>query len=165
MPSAIIRTICAFTEFCYLVHHHVIDESVLHKIEDALSRFHEYHKAFRAGDNPVMTSFLLPRQHAAKHYATLIRLFSTPNGLCSSITECKHIKAVKEPYQRSNKYQALGQMLLTNQWLNKLVTSHVDFMEWGILDESCLTVAILSLGISLSCLMFLLYSLILSFCY
>jgi hypothetical protein len=42
--------------------------------------------------------FALPRQHALVHYLMLIRLFGLPNGLCSSITESKHIKAVKQPW-------------------------------------------------------------------
>jgi len=50
----------------------------------------------------------------------MIQLFGAPNGLCSSITESKHIKAIKEPWRRSNWYEALEQMLLSNQHLNKL---------------------------------------------
>jgi len=33
------------------------------------------------------------------------------NGLCSSITELKHIKAVKEPWCQSSQYKALIKML------------------------------------------------------
>ena len=58
-----------------------------------------------------------------KHYPHLIRQFGAPNGLCSSITESKHIKAVKRPYRRTNRFQALGQMLLINQRLNKLTVA------------------------------------------
>ncbi|KAJ6561324.1 hypothetical protein B0H10DRAFT_1820370 [Mycena sp. CBHHK59/15] len=50
----------------------------------------------------------------------MTQLFASPNGLCSSITESKHIKAVKEPWQRSSHYKALAQMLLTLQRLDKL---------------------------------------------
>ena len=39
----------------------------------------------------------------------LIPQFGAPGGLCSSITESKHIKAVKVPWQMSNCYNALGQ--------------------------------------------------------
>ena len=61
-----------------------------------------------------------------------------PNGLCSSITESKHIKAVKEPWRCSGRHEALGQMLLTNQQLDKLAVSHVDFRDQGMLDGTCL---------------------------
>jgi hypothetical protein len=68
---------------------------------------------------------------------SLIRAFGAPNGLCSSITESKHIKAVKEPWRRSNRYDALGQMLLTNQRLDKLAAARVDFNARGMLKGTC----------------------------
>ena len=78
------------------------------------------------------------------HYSRLIRMFGAPNGLCSSITESKHIKAVKEPWRRSNRYNALGQMLLTNQRLDKLAAARVDFTSRGMLNGTCLHDAILA---------------------
>ncbi|KAF9234884.1 hypothetical protein BU15DRAFT_89804 [Melanogaster broomeanus] len=110
----------------------------LEQIEDALRRFHLYREAFKTGDDPIVTTFSLPRQHSAKHYPALIRLFGAPNGLCSSITECKHIKAVKEPYRQSSKYEALGQMLLTNQRLDKIAASRIDFLSRGMLEGTSL---------------------------
>ena len=86
-----------------------------------------------------------------KHYPTLICLWGVPNGLCSSLMECKHIKAVKEPWQRSSKFEALGQILLTNQHLDKLAASHVNFESRGMLDQSCLLIAISSIGEFLFC--------------
>jgi len=90
-------------------------------------------------------TFSLPRQHTAKHYPELIRLFGAPNGLCSSITECKHIKAIKEPYRRSNRYNAIGQMLLTNQCLDKLASCRADFANRGMLEGTCLSATLQSL--------------------
>jgi hypothetical protein len=76
---------------------------------------------------------------AIKHYYQLIRMFGAPNGLCSSITESKHIKAVKEPWHCSNRYKALGQMLTTNYWLDKLAVARVDFTDHGMLNGTCLS--------------------------
>ncbi|KAF8232057.1 hypothetical protein L208DRAFT_1274100, partial [Tricholoma matsutake] len=59
--------------------------------------------------------------------------FGAPNGLCSSITESQHIKAVKNPWCQSSKFEVLGQMLLTNQCLDKLTASEADFIECGML--------------------------------
>jgi len=56
--------------------------------------------------------------------APSIQLFGSPNGLCSSITESKHIKAVKEPWRRSNRYKALKQMLRTILRTEKLAALH-----------------------------------------
>ncbi|KAL6305520.1 hypothetical protein BKA93DRAFT_816905 [Sparassis latifolia] len=66
--------------------------------------------------------------------------YGAPNGLCSSITEAKHIKAIKEPWRRSNRYNALGQMLLTNQHLDNLAVSRM-------LQGTCLSEALLALEI------------------
>ncbi|KIJ62072.1 hypothetical protein HYDPIDRAFT_95108 [Hydnomerulius pinastri MD-312] len=145
VPSEIVRTFRAFLEFCYSVRRYNITEKHLKDIEDALQRFHHYREFFKTGDFPVVTTFSLPRQHSAKHYPALIRLFGAPNGLCSSITECKHIKAVKEPYCRSSKYQALGQMLLTNQRLDKIAASRADFRSRGMLEGTCLSAVFKSL--------------------
>jgi len=72
-----------------------------------------------------------------KHYTRQICQFGAPNGLCSSITESKHIKAVKEPYHHTNYHNALGQILLYNQRLDKLAATHADFQEQGMLKGTC----------------------------
>jgi hypothetical protein len=86
----------------------------------------------------------------------LLHAYGAPNGLCSSITESKHITAVKKPWRWSSHYKALGQMLLINQRLDKLAATHVDFANQGMLDGTCLSkelkligVPILSSGVSL----------------
>jgi hypothetical protein len=76
----------------------------------------------------------LPRQHSLIHYRRLIQMFGAPNGLCSSITESKHIKAVKKPWRRSSRNHALGQILLTNQRLDKLAAARVDFTARGMMQ-------------------------------
>ncbi|KAG2044014.1 hypothetical protein BDR03DRAFT_930774 [Suillus americanus] len=127
VPVDMVRTFRAFLEFCYLVRRSIITEKTLEQIHEALNRFYQYQKFFEALD--VVSTFSLPRQHSLQHYILLIRLFGAPNGLCSSITEAKHIKAVKEPWRRSSRYNALGQMLVTNQRLNKLAALHADFTQ------------------------------------
>ena len=129
-------TVRAFLEFCYLVRRNVIDEKALNQIQEALGRFYQYHEIFK--DTNIVNSFSLPQQHSMKHYIDMIRLFGAPNGLCSSITESKHIKAVKEPYRRSNHNQPLGQMLLTNQRLDKLAAARSDFTVRGMLNSPIL---------------------------
>ncbi|KAG1766034.1 hypothetical protein EV702DRAFT_1182386 [Suillus placidus] len=86
----VVHAFRALLEFCYLVRRNVF-------------------KTTR-----VVTTFSLPRQHSMSHYVYLIRLFGALNGLCSSITESKHVKAIKEPWRCSSRCKALGQMLPTN---------------------------------------------------
>ena len=145
VPSYVLRTFRAFLEFCYIARHDIINEDTLTELKDALTRFHHYRTIFEdIGIRPE--GFALPRQHSLDHYAALIRLFGAPNGLCSSITESKHIVAIKKPWRRSNRYKALGQMLLTNQRLDKLAASHVDFENRGMLDGTCLSDALKLIG-------------------
>ncbi|KAG1786219.1 uncharacterized protein HD556DRAFT_1434810 [Suillus plorans] len=140
VPQDVVRTFSAFLEFCYTVRREALTEDDLVKLQDALDRFHQYRGIFKT--TGVVSTFSLPRQHSLCHYILLIRLFGAPNGLCSSITESKHIKAVKEPWRRSSRFDALGQMLLTNQHLDKLAAAHVDFEACGMLHGSCLSNAL-----------------------
>jgi hypothetical protein len=133
-----VQAMRAFLEFCYIARRDIHDTNSLSALDDALQRFHLYREIFRTeGVRP--DGFNLPRQHSLIHYAKLIRAFGAPNGLCSSITESKHIKAVKEPWRRSSRFEALKQMLLTNQRLEKLGAARVDFAERGMLHGTCLS--------------------------
>jgi len=118
-------------EFCYLARRSVIDEDDLVAIDNAVANFHRDREIF---DDVRPDGYSLPRQHSLVHYTLMIREFGAPNGLCSSITESKHIiKAVKEPWRPSSHFDALGQMILTNQRLDKLAAVRVDFKARGML--------------------------------
>ena len=120
-------------EFCYLVRRSVLDDNDLDAIDTAVADFHRDRVAF----NEIRPDgYSLPRQHSLVHYRFLIQEFGAPNGLCSSITESKHIKAVKEPWRRSSRFEALGQMLVTNQRLDKLAAARVNFQSRGMLSSS-----------------------------
>ncbi|KAG6807612.1 hypothetical protein H0H92_006933, partial [Tricholoma furcatifolium] len=142
LPPDIVRAVAALINFCYLVRRDVIDEDAILNIELTLQKFHQCREAFRV---VRPDGFSLPRQHSLTHYVRSITLFGAPNGLCSSITESKHIKAVKQPYRRSNKRTPLGQMLITNQRMDKLAAARVDFQHRGMLEGSGLPLDIISL--------------------
>ncbi|KAG1888701.1 hypothetical protein F4604DRAFT_1877237 [Suillus subluteus] len=122
VPQAIVHTFHAFLEFCYLVRRNTITESTLAEIQDALSRYHQHRTIFV--ESGAITTFSLPRQHSLS----------------------KHIKAVKEPWRRSSKYNALGQMLVTNQRLDKLAAARVDFTNRRMLDSTCLAAELKALA-------------------
>ncbi|KAK6981199.1 hypothetical protein R3P38DRAFT_3333863 [Favolaschia claudopus] len=106
VPPQMLRALSAFLDFCYLVRRNVINETTLLEIDAALARcYHERAIFVESGVCP--DGFCLPRQHSLTHYRYLIQEFAAPNGLCSSITESKHIKAVKQPWRRSSRFQAL----------------------------------------------------------
>jgi hypothetical protein len=126
--------VCAFRaylDFCYIVRRSVITDT-LDAIDTALEDFHRYRQIFLT--TGVRNDFDLPRQHAMVHYRRHIKNFGAPNRLCSSITESKHIQAVEKPWRRSNRYDALEQMLNTNLRLDKLATCQVDFSSRGMLS-------------------------------
>jgi len=141
-----LRALRAFLEFCYLARRNVLNEQALIELQETLKRFHHYRTIFQTTGVRPQGGLTLPQQHALSHYSQLICLFGAPNGLCSSITESKHIKAVKEPWRRSNRFDALSQMLLTNQRLDKLAASRIDFAHRGMLQGTCLSYILEKLG-------------------
>ncbi|KAF7293941.1 hypothetical protein MKEN_01457600 [Mycena kentingensis (nom. inval.)] len=133
VPSEMVQAVAALLEFVYLVRRSVVDEDTLRAINDAVDRFHLYRESFRL---VRPDGFSLPRQHSMVHYAPGIQKFGAANGLCTSLTESHHITAIKKPYRRSNHNKPLGQMLLTNQRLDKLAAARVDFVARGMLPSA-----------------------------
>ena len=132
VPDNIVTCIAAFLDACYIARRQEIDRQALDALDTALHKFWQLREVFRSsGVRPK--GFMLPRQHALFHYRRQIEDFGAPGGLCSSITESRHITAVKKPWRRSNRYQALGQMLQINQRVEKLTAMHVDFVARGML--------------------------------
>ena len=145
VPDEMLRCFRAFLEFCYIARHDVITEQLLAQLKDALRRFHHYREVFdEIGVSPGSS---LPRQHSMNHYADNIRLFGAPNGLCSSITEAKHIKAVKEPWRRTNRFRPLKQILYINQRLDKLSAMRTDFTNRGMLEPAGLRATLEAIGV------------------
>jgi hypothetical protein len=135
-----ILTVQAFLDFCYIARRNTHDTKSLEALADAHKRFHTHRVIFeQCGVRPDGHGFALPRQHSLDHYFALIRAFGSPNGLCSSITESKHIEAVKEPWRRSSRFEALGQMLVINQRQDQLAASRVNFTKRGMLNGICLS--------------------------
>ncbi|KZP25615.1 hypothetical protein FIBSPDRAFT_733491 [Athelia psychrophila] len=135
MPSEIIKCFSSFMDACYIARRADFDVATLDAFNVAVAKFHHHREIFRtSGVRP--TGFNLPRQHALKHYRRHIEEFGAPGGLCSSITESRHITAVKKPWRCSNRFAALGQMLRTNQRLDKLASARSHFVEMGMLPPS-----------------------------
>ena len=137
VPVDITKTFTAFLDFCYTARKSTLTKDDLDALDVALQRFHHYRTIFQ--DTGVRSEgFSLPRQHALVHYRNHIQNFGAPNGLCSSITESKHIAAVKKPWRRSNRYNALQQMLTINTRNDQLMAARADFLLRGMLQGTCL---------------------------
>ncbi|KAJ3793943.1 hypothetical protein GGU11DRAFT_847438 [Lentinula aff. detonsa] len=134
LPDEMMKCLSSFMDFCYLVRRSDINEDTLKAIESSLQAFHHYREIFQTSG--VREHFSIPRMHSMVHYPLCITDFGSPNGLCSSITESRHITAVKKPWRRSNRYNALSQILLTNQRLDKLAALHSILVNAGFILPS-----------------------------
>ena len=143
VPPEVVKTVSAFLEFCYIARQNIISDDSLEQLKISLHNFHQFRQIFSGTVRAEgLSGFSLPRQHSMVHYYDHIKNFGSPNGLCSSITESKHIAAVKRPWRRSNKHMPLQQMLKTNERLDKIAAARIDFTARGMLVDSCLVQAI-----------------------
>ncbi|KAH9954878.1 hypothetical protein BGW80DRAFT_1439609 [Lactifluus volemus] len=134
VPDDMVLCISAFLDTCYIARRQHLDEDSLKTFDTSFSKYLQLREVFRTtGVRP--TGFSLPRQHVLTHYHSLIQDFGVPAGLCSSITESRHITAVKKPWRRSNRYDALGQMLKVNERLDKLSATRSDFVARGMMPD------------------------------
>ena len=116
---------------CYIACRNAITGPALEHFRSCVEKFHTLRNIFITAG--VQSSISLPRQHALIHYFYAIHLFGSPNGLCLSITESKHIKAVKEPWRWSSRHRALIQMLQTLVQMDKMAALHRLFSKKGML--------------------------------
>ncbi|KAL0058867.1 hypothetical protein AAF712_014428 [Marasmius tenuissimus] len=133
IPPQMTKCLAAFLDFCYLVRRNDFDEDTISEIQRTVERFHSHRQIFV--EQGIRDDFSVPRMHSMVHYPYLILNFGAPNGVCSSITESRHITAVKKPWRRSNRHNALSQILLTNQRLDKLSAKRVELVERGLLPR------------------------------
>jgi len=131
IPSMMVQSIATFMDACYIAHHNTITAPALEHSHKCIDKFHKLQNIFIESD--VWNLISLPHQHALKHFYNSIHLFGSPNGLCSSITESKHIKAVKEPWHQSSQYQAFIQMLQIIMRMEKMTALHRIFLDHGML--------------------------------
>ncbi|KIY61449.1 hypothetical protein CYLTODRAFT_447703 [Cylindrobasidium torrendii FP15055 ss-10] len=143
VPGAMLRALSAFTDFCYLVRRNAIDIDTLDQIQTKLDEFHHYRRIFI--DAGVRDTISLPRQHSLVHYPRGIVLFGSPNGLCSSITESKHIRAVKDPWRQSNRNKPLYLMVQRLSRLDNMAAKMSELRDAGCLVGTTLSYTLDSL--------------------
>lgn len=131
VPSEMVRCLSAFMNCCYIVRRDAITSTDISRFREHLNDFHKLREIFVTSG--VRKDVSLPRQHSLMHYADGIELFGSPPGTCTSQTEAKHIKAVKEPWRRSNRKQPMPQMLRTITRMDKLTALRRVFKKRGLL--------------------------------
>ena len=141
VPDRMIECISAFLDFSYLARRSSHDTLDLAAMDFALDRYFKLRDVFiETGVRP--DGFSLPRQHALVHWVHMIKLFGSPNGVCTSIAESKHIRAVKRPWRASNRNNPILQILRTNTRLSKLAAARVEFGRRGILRGDVVSYAL-----------------------
>ncbi|KAF8258699.1 hypothetical protein EI94DRAFT_1774119 [Lactarius quietus] len=118
VPLAMVRSVAAFMDACY--------------IAQCVETYCKLCVIFV--ETGVCSLLSMPRQHALKHFHHAIHLFGSPNGLCSSIMESKHIKSVKDTWRQSSRYHALAQMLRTLKHMDKMMALHQHLEAGGFLQ-------------------------------
>ena len=131
IPDDMVQAIAAFLDFCYLIRRPVFTPEILDDVDAALKRYYGLREAFR---DTLEKGIFSIKQHIISHYREQAEETGAPVGICMSITESKHIDAVKKPYRRSNRHNAIWQILLTNQRLDKLSAARADFTRRGMLS-------------------------------
>jgi hypothetical protein len=126
-----VHCIANFMDACYIARRNAITSPSLEHFRHCVDTFQELRNIFIATD--VRTTISLPRQHALDHFYYAMQFFGSPNGLCSSITESKHIKAVKEPWRRSSRFKALIQMLRIIVRMDKMAALYQLFSKQGMM--------------------------------
>jgi hypothetical protein len=126
-----VQCLASFMDLCFLFRRNAITTTDIKRIQYELDHLYQLREVFI--EVGVRADISLPRQHALLHYTSGIMNFGSPNGLCSSITESKHIVAVKNPWRRSSRYKALAQMVRTINRLDKLSALHRVFVKRGMM--------------------------------
>ncbi len=72
--------------------------------------------------------------HFSITIGTLCNLVPLKDYVSTSITESKHIDAVKKPWRRTNHFEELKQMLLINQRMDKLASFRARLFGEGLLN-------------------------------
>ncbi|KAI0735779.1 hypothetical protein C8Q76DRAFT_690321 [Earliella scabrosa] len=137
--KALMKCLTAFLNFVYLVRRPSHDTHSLHAISGLIARCQALRAIFLQAGVWLDDGFALPRQHALFHYVRSIEMFGSLYGLCTSITESKHISAVKQPWRDLNRRNPLGQILRKITRLNKLAAARAKLSHRNMLHGNVLS--------------------------
>ncbi|TEB19315.1 hypothetical protein FA13DRAFT_1821107 [Coprinellus micaceus] len=118
VPKRMVECLAVFMNICYILRRNAITASALKEASTELERFHELRAVFV--EEGARQHISLPRQHALPHFIPAVRNFGSPNGLCSSITESRHITAMEAIRRR---FSNLGMLEGTTSWYTAMEMS------------------------------------------
>ncbi|KIL57451.1 hypothetical protein M378DRAFT_188432 [Amanita muscaria Koide BX008] len=129
VPPEMVACISKFVECCYIVRRNAITSFDLEQYKRHLVQFHRLRTVFI--ETGVRTSISLPRQHSLTHFVDKIELFRSPNGVCSSITESKHIRAMMRTISRLNKLVSIRRVFQNRAMLDSSTSGYATALATG----------------------------------
>ncbi|KIJ19114.1 hypothetical protein PAXINDRAFT_8465 [Paxillus involutus ATCC 200175] len=98
VPDNIVRTLCVFLEFCYIIRRNVITDDTLVELNDALEQFHQYREVFRdlglaAARADLEARGMLP---SSRGPGGLVQMHGNEQDLGASVDDDDHTGVVDE---------------------------------------------------------------------
>ncbi|KAG2345891.1 hypothetical protein BDR05DRAFT_1012129 [Suillus weaverae] len=127
--ACLLRAVRGLLNFLYLAQYPCHSSETLSLLDDALALFHDNKEIFV--DLGIRNHFNLPKLHATRHYASMIRLYGTTDNYNTEYTERLHIDLTKDAYRATNHKDEFAQM---TQWLERKekILRHDKFIEWRL---------------------------------
>ncbi|KAG1884424.1 hypothetical protein F4604DRAFT_1878757 [Suillus subluteus] len=117
--ARLLRAVRGLLDFLYLAQYPCHSSETLSLLDEALSLFHDNKQIFV--DLGIRNNFNLPKLHATRHYASMIRLYGTTDNYNTEYTERLHIDLTKDAYRATNHKDEFAQM---TQWLERKEKIH-----------------------------------------
>ena len=131
-PACVLQAIHAILDFTYLAQLPIHSTSTLHRLQNALTTFHENKAVFV--DLGIQKNMNLPKLHAFCHYIESIILFGTIDNYNTEHIEHLHIDLAKDAHCATNQKDKFVQMTI---WLERKekIMRHSKFIEWCLLNQ------------------------------
>jgi hypothetical protein len=107
-PPMLVRSVRALLDFLYIAQLPSQTCDTLHRLDNALARFHDNKSIFV--DLGIREHFNFPKLHSLIHYSPSIRLFGTTDNYNTEQTERLHIELAKLAFEATNRKNEYPQM-------------------------------------------------------
>ncbi|KAJ7802886.1 hypothetical protein B0H14DRAFT_3884342 [Mycena olivaceomarginata] len=118
-----VKALSSFMDFCYLVRRNAISAPDLTGIKNALDAFHHHRQIFI--DCGVRIDISLPRQHSPRPLPSLYSPLRLPQWPLLLNHRVEAYQGRQRAWRRSSRFNALSQMLVTLQRLDKMAAHNV----------------------------------------
>ncbi|KAG1847789.1 hypothetical protein C8R48DRAFT_615382 [Suillus tomentosus] len=127
--SRLLKAVRGLLDFLYLAQYPCHSSETLLLLDEARALFHDNKEIFV--DLGIRNNFNLPKLHAIRHYASMIRTFGTTDNYNTEYTERLHIDLAKDAYRATNHKHEFTQM---TRWLERKekIIRHEQYIKWRL---------------------------------